>query len=106
MACPSAGAPSRPLSRSWAGLTLYHVSPLTRGSIAVWDVRPVMESPAGPPTSDLVVHSQVRVPLPIIGPLLARHFVGGRVGRQFGQAMAARIKQRAEAAIRALPQRY
>lgn len=61
-------------------MTLYHVSPLTRGSVATWEVRPVESSPAGRSVVELVVRQQVTVPLPLVGPLLARYFVGGTVG--------------------------
>jgi len=78
-------------------MTLQHVSPLTRGSVAVWEVRRAAEPPTGrSPTVELLVHSRVIVPLPLIGPFLARYVVGGRVARGFGQAMAERIKQIAE----------
>lgn len=77
-------------------MTLYHVSPLTRGSVATWEVRSVDDSPAGSPVVELVVRQQVTVPLPLVGPMLARYFVGGTVGQQFGQAMADRIKRIAE----------
>jgi hypothetical protein len=40
----------------------------------------------------------VRVPLPVIGGLIARRFVGGMVARAFGQAILNRVKEIAEGA--------
>ena len=77
-------------------MTIRHLSRLTRGSVAVWDVRPAPDP--GAPTDDveLSVHQQVVVPIPLVGSLLAHCFVGGRVARDLGQAMLERVKQVAE----------
>jgi hypothetical protein len=77
-------------------MTLHHVSPLTRGSVAVWEVAEAPAPPGGPPSVDLLVRQQVTVPLPLIGAPLASRFVGGWVGRELGQSMLDRVKEIAE----------
>src|SRR3989442_289273 len=77
-------------------VTLRHESPLTRGSIAIWDVRPAAVAEGQPAAVDLIVSQRVTVPLPGIGGLLARRLVGGRVWHGFGLAMLDRIKAIAE----------
>jgi hypothetical protein len=77
-------------------ITLRHVSHLTCGSVAVWTVGPTLSLDDGRVAVDVVVDQQVAVPLPLIGGLLARHVAGGRVAREFGQAILDRVKQVAE----------
>ena len=77
-------------------ITLRHVSRLTRGSIAIWSVGPTMTLDDGGPAVDVSVDQEVTVPLPLIGGLLARRFVGGGVARGFGQAILDRVRQVAE----------
>jgi hypothetical protein len=77
-------------------MTIRHVSPLTRGSVAVWTVIPV-DCPSRPNRAiDLSVRQQVIVPVPIVGSALARGFIGGLVARDLGQAMLDRLKAVAE----------
>lgn len=73
-------------------VTIRHVSRLTRGSVATWAIRP----PSGVDGIDVTVHQQVIVPVPIVGGLLARELVGGRVARDLGEAMLERLKEVAE----------
>jgi hypothetical protein len=73
-----------------------HISRLTRGSVATWGVRPVASSDAPGEAVDVFLHQQVIVPVPGVGGLLARRFVGGRVARDLGQSMLDRLKEVAE----------
>jgi hypothetical protein len=78
-----------------ASLTIRHVSRLTRGSVATYAVHPVAVS--GPDAGvELTFRQHVVVPIPLVGPLLARAFVGGRVARDLGQAMLDRLNEIAE----------
>jgi hypothetical protein len=79
-------------------VALRHLSPLTRGSAATWTVTDAFASADGGRAVDLVASQQVRVPLPVIGGLIARRFVGGMVARAFGQAILNRVKEIAEGA--------
>jgi hypothetical protein len=45
---------------------------------------------------DLVATQQVNVPLPVIGGLIARSFVGGTVARKLGRSILNRVKEIAE----------
>jgi hypothetical protein len=45
---------------------------------------------------ELTFRQHVVVPIPLVGPLLARAFVGGRVARDLGQAMLDRLNEIAE----------
>ena len=79
-----------------SSMTLRHLSRLTRGSVATWTVHPA-PSTGGPADGvELTVRQHVVVPLPLVGPLLAEAFVGGRVARELGPAMLDRIKEIAE----------
>lgn len=83
------------VDREHCEVTIRHLSRLTRGSVAVWAVQPVrMEGSSV--AVDLSVRQQVVVPLPIVGGLLARRFVGGCVARDLGQAMLDRVAEVAE----------
>jgi hypothetical protein len=80
-------------------MTIRHVSRLTRGSVATWAVvaAPGLDSTNDPGDAvDVRVHQQVIVPVPMVGGLLARQFVGGRIARDQGQAMLDRLKVVAE----------
>jgi hypothetical protein len=77
-------------------MTLRHLSPLTRGSIITWDVRPAADADGQGSAVDLIVHQAVTVPLPVTGWLLAERFVGDRLRQTFGQTMLDRIKHIAE----------
>ena len=73
-------------------VTIRHLSRLTRGSVTTWTIRPTLRAEG----VDVTVHRQVIVPIPIVGGLLARELVGGRVARDLGQAMLQRLKEVAE----------
>ena len=77
-------------------VTIRHLSRLTRGSVATWAVRPIIRTSDLGHEVELSVEQQVIVPLPIVGRLLARRFVGGAVARDLGQAMLDRLKEIAE----------
>jgi ribosome-associated toxin RatA of RatAB toxin-antitoxin module len=74
-------------------LTIRHLSPMTRGSEATWTVSPTSELDDA---VDVDVVQHVIVPLPIVGDLLARELIGGRVARDLGQSMLDRLKEVAE----------
>jgi hypothetical protein len=76
-------------------MTLRHVTPLTRGSLAVWTVSPETID-RGAVAVDVDVEQRVVVPLPLVGGLLGRGFVGGRVARELGQKILDRVKEVAE----------
>jgi hypothetical protein len=84
--------------------TIRHVSALTRGSIATWAVEPVHDQSGQPVQAELHVGVHVVVPLPGIGPFLARQFAGGLVARDLGSAMMYRLKEIAEGASLAGPE--
>jgi len=78
-------------------VTIRHLSRLTRDSVATWSVRPAPDSGgAGLDGVELSVHQHVVVPIPIVGGILARELVGGRVARDLGQAKLDRLKEIAE----------
>jgi hypothetical protein len=77
-------------------MSLRHVSRLTGGSVATWSVGPELRVGDGRSAVDVSVEQQVRVPLPLIGGLLTRRFVGGVVARELGQAILDRVKEIAE----------
>jgi hypothetical protein len=68
-------------------VTLRHLSPLTRGSVAVWTVGEPIVGADGSTSVDLSMTQDVRGNVPIIGDLLARGF---------GQKILLRIKVIAE----------
>jgi hypothetical protein len=76
-------------------MTLRHVSPLTRGSSAVFAVTDVPRED-GAPCTEVRFEQHVAVRLPIFGGLLARRFVGGTVAREQGISLLARLKEIAE----------
>ena len=77
-------------------MMIRHVRGLSRGSVSIWTVLPAT-GPAGSTDGvDVTVHQQVAVPVPIVGGLLARRFVGGRIARDLGQAMLDRLVEVAE----------
>ena len=78
----------------WMGLR--HRSRLTRGSLATWTVGPERIADDGRPAVDVTVRQWVTVPIPVIGGLLARRFVGGLVARELGQAILDRVTEIAE----------
>lgn len=73
-------------------VTIRHLSRLTRGSVAAWTVCPR----SGDDGVDVTVHQGVIVPVPVVGHLLARALVGGRVARDLGESMLRRLKEVAE----------
>lgn len=78
----------------WMGLR--HVSPLTGESLATWTVGPERTLDDGRTAVNVTVKQSVTVPLPLIGRMLARRFVGGVVARELGQAILDRVKEVAE----------
>jgi hypothetical protein len=77
-------------------VTIRHVSALTKGSVATWTVRRAPGSDGADSGVDVTVDQQVIVPVPVIGGLLARQLVGGRVARDLGEAMLQRLEEVAE----------
>ncbi len=77
-------------------MTIRHVSRLTKGSVAIWVVHPATNPVGQVDGVELRVRQQVVVPIPVVGGLLARGLVGGRVARDLGQAMLERVKAVAE----------
>jgi Polyketide cyclase / dehydrase and lipid transport len=73
-----------------------HISPLTRGSIATFGVIPVSSLDPPGEVVDVELHQQVIVPVPAVGGLLARRFIGEHVVRDLGQSMLVRLKEVAE----------
>ena len=73
-------------------VTIRHVSALTRGSVATWSVRPAPVNATNATAGvELIVRQGVTVAVPVLGPILARQLVGGKVARELGQAMLDRI---------------
>lgn len=77
-------------------MTIRHLSRLTNGSTAVWNVQAAADPAGAADGVELRVQQQVVVPVPLIGGWLARALVGGRVARDLGQAMLDRVKEVAE----------
>ena len=77
-------------------MTIRHLSRLARGSVATWTVQAVIDQNGPGDGVEVMVHQQVVVPIPVVGGLLARSFVGGRVARDLGQAMLDRLEEVAE----------
>jgi hypothetical protein len=78
-------------------MIIRHVSRLTHGSVTVWDVQAATDAAGGPTDEvELSVHQHVAVSIPLVGTLLARSLVGGRVARDRGHAMLERVKEIAE----------
>ena len=78
-------------------ISIRHLSRLTRGSVAIWSVLPaVHHAGASGDGVELRVQQQVIVPIPLVGGILARGIIGGRVARDLGQSMLDRLKEVAE----------
>jgi hypothetical protein len=77
-------------------MALRHVSRLTGGSVATWRVGPERTLDDGRTAVDVTVEQQVTVPLPLVGGMLARRFVGGVIARELGQSILDRVKEIAE----------
>lgn len=73
-----------------------HISRLTRGSIATWGVIPAAGSDTPGEVVDVELHEQVVVPVPAVGGLLARRFIGEHIVRDLGLSMLVRLKEVAE----------
>lgn len=76
-------------------ISIRHLSPLTVGSVATFDLTPVA-APGNPDAVDLTFCQNVVMPFGLVGNLLARTFVGGLVARQQGEGLLARLKYVAE----------
>jgi hypothetical protein len=77
-------------------VTIRHLSRLTRGSVATWAVRSMFDANGTANGVDVSVDQRVIVQFPVIGGLLARELIGGRVARDLGEAMLQRLKEVAE----------
>lgn len=83
------------LDRARGHISIRHLSPLTAGSVATFDLSPTRDAD-GQDAVDLTFRQDVVVSLPVVGTYLARQFVGGLVAREQGEALLARLKYVAE----------
>lgn len=79
-------------------MTVQHVSRLTGGSFATWTVRPAGRTAEAAVRVQVHLHQSVRVAVPMVGCLLARKLIGGRVARDLGRSTLERLKEVAEGA--------
>jgi hypothetical protein len=76
--------------------TIQHVSPLTRGSVVRWSVIPTDDADPEHSRVELQLEQTMTVRVPLVGGILARGVIGGKVARDLGHQQARRVQEIAE----------
>jgi ribosome-associated toxin RatA of RatAB toxin-antitoxin module len=76
--------------------TIQHVSPITRGSITTWSVRPADDADPAHSAVELRLEQKLTVRVPLVGGILANVLIGRLIARDLGRQMARRVQEIAE----------